>query len=91
MGGDGDRLQLLIGTQGDDGLPGAQVEGVEKKDADGTEHANGDHKVENKNTSKETTGKTQTGKSKSKPTHKREASQSTLDGMVTRKKKKYQS
>lgn len=78
-------------TQGDEGLPGAQVEGMEEMDADGTEHEEGDYKVESKNASKATRGKTQTAKSKSKPTHKREASQSTLDGMVTRKKKKDQS
>lgn len=72
-------------TEGSKGPPGAMVEHEdENADADGAE--DGGHvappapKNEKKNTKKES--------EKEKGGHKREASQSTLDSMVTRKKKK---
>ncbi|KAJ4304818.1 hypothetical protein N0V90_000346 [Kalmusia sp. IMI 367209] len=66
-------------TEGVDGLPGAMVE---HEDADGTEEIHAEHVAppSPKHVKKES--------EKGKGGHKREASQGTLDGMVTRKKKK---
>ncbi|ENI09520.1 hypothetical protein COCC4DRAFT_78608 [Bipolaris maydis ATCC 48331] len=69
-------------TEGTKGPPGAMVEHEDDK-ADG--HEESGHEDEPKRTKRaKLTGK----KVEKKPVHKREASQATLDGMVTRKKKK---
>ncbi|KAK7183262.1 hypothetical protein DPSP01_011796 [Paraphaeosphaeria sporulosa] len=72
-------------TEGSKGLPGAQVEHEdENAEADGT---NGEDSAA---PTKSKTGKTTSKKAaeQGKTGHKREASQGTLDGMFTRKKKK---
>lgn len=71
-------------TEGNKGPPGTMVE---HEDADGhEENDDADDEPPNKKAAK----KSPTVKSEKKPPHKREASQGTLDKMVTRKKKKDQ-
>ncbi|CAI6333695.1 unnamed protein product [Periconia digitata] len=72
-------------TTGNDGIPGAQVDGAKEKDVDEGEDA-GDFESDSKTAQKAKKPEHQ----KPKSARKREAGQSTLDGMVTRKKKKDQ-
>jgi deoxyribodipyrimidine photolyase len=75
-------------TEGTKGPPGAMVE---HEDADGEEHHEEHHEepLSRKKAEKvaRESEKKVAPKGENKPVHKREASQSTLDGMVTRKKK----
>jgi hypothetical protein len=75
-------------TEGTKGPPGAMVE---HEDADGEEHHEEHHEepLSRKKAEKvaRESEKKVAPKGEKKPVHKREASQSTLDGMVTRKKK----